>query len=113
MRTILLASVDPALTDLKKRLLEAAGYGVIVASTVSEIASRCLNRKIDLVLIGSSLSAEQKRRFWAESRDQCSLILELYRDAPPELMNDSRTYVHHPVTSVDFVEAVQAVLTNR
>ncbi len=72
MRTILLASVDPALTDLRKRLLEAVGYQIIVANTVSEIARRCLNRKIDLVLIGSSLSAEQKRRFWAESRDQCS-----------------------------------------
>src|SRR6266542_2272106 len=108
MRTILLASVDPALTDLRKRLLEAVGYQIIVANTVSEIARRCLNRKIDLVLIGSSLSAEQKRRFWAESRDQCSLVLELYRDGPPELMDDNRTYVHHPVTSVDFVEAVQA-----
>jgi DNA-binding response OmpR family regulator len=112
MRTILLASVDPALTDLKKRLLEAAGYRVIVANTASDIAMpRCLNRKIDLVLIGSSLSREQKRRVWAEYRDQCSSILELYRNGSPELMDDIRTYVHHPVTSVDFVEAVQAVLT--
>jgi len=112
MRTILLASVDPALTDLKKRLLEAAGYQVIVAGTASNIAGRCLNRKIDLVLIGSSLSAEQKRRVWAEYRNQCSSILELYRDGSPELMDDARTYVHHPVTSVDFVQAVEAVLTN-
>jgi DNA-binding response OmpR family regulator len=112
MRTILLASVDPALTDFKKRVLEIAGYRVIVAKTASDIPSIRLNLKIDLVLIGSSLSAEQKRRFWTESRGQCSLVLELYRDGTPELMDDIRAYVHHSVTSVDFVEAVQAVLTN-
>ncbi len=112
-KTILLASLDPALTDLKKRVLETAGYRVIVANTVSDIPSICLNPKIDLVLIGSSLSAKEKRKFWAHSRDQCSLVLELYRDGTPELMDDIRAYVHHSVTSVDFVEAVQAVLTHQ
>ena len=110
--TILLASLDPALTDLKKRVLEAAGYRVVVAHCVSDIAGRCLNLKIDLVLIGSSLSPEQKRRFWAETRGQCSLVLELYRDESPELMDDTRTYIHHSLRSVDFLGAVQAVLTS-
>ena len=108
--TILFASLDPALTDLRKRVLETAGYRVIVVDTIAEIASRCLNYKIDLVLLGSSLSPAEKRNFWAASRNQCSLILELYGDGPPELMDDTRTYVHHPITSVDFLEAVQAVL---
>jgi hypothetical protein len=34
MRTILLASADPTLTDLKRRLLEAKGSRVIVVNTV-------------------------------------------------------------------------------
>jgi hypothetical protein len=61
-----------------------------------------LDEKIDLVLIGSSLSAEQKRKFWADTRDQCGLVLELYSDSPPELMDDSRAFIHHPVSSADF-----------
>ena len=109
-RTILLASLDPTLTNSRTRVLEAAGYCVIVAGTVSEIAGGLLNRKIDLVLFGLSVPAAEKRRFWAVCRNQCSLILELYNDGPPELMDDPRTYVHHPLTSVDFLEAVQAVL---
>jgi hypothetical protein len=111
-KTILLASVDPVLTDLKTRLLERAGYRVIVATTVSDITRRGPIHRIDLVLIGSSLTPEEKRRFWAESRDYCGLVLELYRDGLPELMDDTRAYIHHPLTSVDFLEAVQAVLTN-
>ena len=111
-KTILFASLNPALTDFRKRVLEAAGYRVIAINTIAEIARRCQNHKIDLVLIGSSLSSGEKRKFWAESRNLCSLILELYSAGPPELMDDTRTYVHHTVTSVDFVEAVQAVLRN-
>jgi len=104
--------LTPHLQTLRNDFWKRQGYQVIVAGTASNTASRCLNRKIDLVLIGSSLSAEQKRRVWAEYRNQCSSILELYRDGSPELMDDARTYVHHPVTSVDFVQAVEAVLTN-
>lgn len=106
-----MASLDPALTGVRTRVLEAAGNSVIVATKISEIATGVLKRKVDLVLIGSSLPPAEKRKFWAECRHWCTLILELYGDGPPELMDDTRTYVHHAVTSVDFLEAVQAVLT--
>jgi hypothetical protein len=109
--TVLLASVDPALTSLRKRLLEFAGYRVVAVDSIAKIASSCRNEHIDLVIIGTSLSAAEKRDFWVESRNYCGgLILELYSEGPPELMADPRTYVHHPLTSVDFVEAVGAVL---
>jgi hypothetical protein len=110
-KTVLLASLDPTLTTLWKRGLEVVGYRVIAVDSIAQIASSCRNKKIDLVLIGSSLSPAEKRNFWAESRNYCScLVLELYSDGPPELMDDLRAYVHHPLTSIDFVEAVQAVL---
>ena len=113
-KTVLLASLDPTLTSLRTRLLEFAGYRVIPIDSIAQIAGVCQNENIDLVLMGSSLSPVEKRNFWTESRNYCSsLVLELYTDAPPELMDDPRTYVHHPLTSVDFVEAVRAVLTLR
>jgi hypothetical protein len=66
---------------------------------------------IDLVLMESSLPPDIKRKFWDEFRKHCnSVVLELYGEGPPELMDDVRTYVHPPVTSVDFIEAVQAIL---
>jgi len=93
------------------RVLQAAGYSVIPVDQIAQIAIGCRDREIDLVLIGSSLPPAEKRKFWAESRIYCSsVLLELYSSGPPELMDDLRTYVHHPVTSVDFVEAVRAIL---
>ena len=110
-KTVLLASLDPALTTLEKGSLELAGYRVIAIDSVAQIASSCKNEEIDLVLIGSSLSPAEKRSFWCESRNYCSsLVLELYSDRSPELMDDPRTYVHHPLTSRDLVEAVEAVV---
>lgn len=111
--TILLASLDPTLTRLRKRVLEVAGYRVIAVNTVAQVATECRNQAIDLVLIGLSLPAAEKRKFLAEFRQHCnSVALELYSDGTPELMDDVRTYVHHSVTSLDFVQAVQAILTN-
>ena len=109
--TILLASLDPALTKLQKRVLEVVGYQVIAVESVAQIASECRSGPIDLVLIGTSLSPGEKRKFWAEFRNHCSsVVLELYDDGVPGLMDDLRTYIHHTVTSRDSVEAVQALL---
>jgi DNA-binding response OmpR family regulator len=110
-KTILLASRDAALTDARKRALQAAGYHVIAAKNVKQIASSCRQYKIDLVLIGASLPPAEKRRFWAESRDNCKTpILELYGAGPPELMDETRT-LHRAHTSLDFIEIVRAILT--
>src|SRR5579864_2362398 len=111
-KTILIASRDPALTIARKRALEAAGYHVIAVKNLAQVARNCQTHEIDLVLLGSSLPPAQKRRFWAESRKNCRTpILELFSGAPPELMDESRTYVHRSRTPADFIEAVQAILS--
>jgi hypothetical protein len=49
------STFGPTLTNIRMRVLEAAGYCVIVTGTVFEIASGLLNQNIDLVLIGLSV----------------------------------------------------------
>lgn len=84
--TIILASLDPVLTKLQKRVLEVVGYRVIVIDSVAQIASECRSSLIDLVLIGSSLSPEEKRKFWTELRNYCGgVVLELYDDGSQNL----------------------------
>jgi DNA-binding response OmpR family regulator len=91
--------------------LEKAGYRVILATHFDEIASRCKEHKVDLVLLGSSLSPAEKRRFWVESRDTCRTpILELYSFGPPELMDESRTYSQQSRKVDDFLGTVQTIL---
>jgi hypothetical protein len=111
-KRILFVSIDPTLTQFGKQLLELAGYGVIQVDSVEQIAGVCRNHTIDLVLLESSLQPDIKRKFWDEFRKHCnSVVLELYGDAAPELMDDVRTYIHHPVTSADFIGAVHSILS--
>jgi DNA-binding NtrC family response regulator len=110
-KTILIAASDPARLQWKTLVLERAGYVVIAATTIEQIKRTCRKYKIDLVLLGSSLSPAEKRKFWQEARSNCrSPVLELYGTGAPELMDESR-YVHTlPHTPSDFVEAVRTIL---
>ena len=111
-KKILVVSSDPALLQWKTRALERAGYAVIPASTVDQVSRTCRQQKIDLLLLGSSLSPVEKRKFWVEARRNCrSPILELYGAGDPELMDDSRTHAQSlSRTSSDLVDAVRTIL---
>ncbi len=111
--TVLVASRNPALTHARKQVLEDASYRVIAVETTEEVARSCERHQIDLVIIGSSLSPAEKRKFWAESRSTCkSPILELFGSGPPELMDETHTNVHRSHTATDFLNAVEQILKN-
>jgi len=109
--TILVASSDPALTEWKKLVLEGAGYVVIAATAIEQIPRICQEHKIDLLLLGSSLSPAEKRKFWLEARSNCrSPVLELYGSGAPELIDELHTHLHASHPASDFVKAVRAIL---
>ena len=112
IKTILLASVDPALLKWKKQVLERAGYAVVAASSIDQVSRTCRKQKIDLLLLSSSLSPAEKRKFWVEARRNCrSPVLELYGTGDPELMDESRTHIRQVSrTSSDLVDAVRTIL---
>jgi len=110
-KTILAASHDPSLADVRKRTLEGAGYRVIPAMTILEVTNGCKNNKVHLVLIGSSLPPSEKRRVWVEAREHCKTpILELHNGSGPELMQETHTYVHHIDGPEDLLQAVQELI---
>jgi CheY-like chemotaxis protein len=110
-KTVLVASHDPELADVRKHLLEGAGYRVISASSLPEITAACKNNKLHLVLIGHSLPPSEKRRVCAEAREHCKVpILELYNGKPPALVPASYIHQHDSLVAEDFIEAVNALL---
>ncbi len=110
-KTILVASRDPHLADVRKRVLESAGYRVIPAVSIPDVAAACTEERVDLVLLGYSLPPAEKRRVANEARRHCRTpILELYDGHPPELVEESRTYTHRSETPEDFLKAVQEIL---
>ena len=109
--SILVASRDPQLADVRKRVLEGAGYRVVASSTVQEIATACKENKIKLVVIGYSIPPAEKRRICVEAREHCkSPILELYNGGGPCLVPQSYIHAHHTELPEDFLDAVNTIL---
>lgn len=106
---ILVVSHDPVLADLRKTVLERAGFTVIAATSDSEIGDICNKKKPRLVLIGYSLTPAAKRRVWDQARKKCKVpILELHRGKAPELMQPA--FFHESETPDDFLTTVQRIL---
>jgi DNA-binding response OmpR family regulator len=110
-RRILVVSHDPKLADVRKHLLERAGFIVLQAMNAEKVAEACRRSKLNLVMIGYSVPPAEKRRAWQEARKVCKTpVLELYRDGKPELMDDS-AMLHRSHTVDDFLEAVSAIFS--
>jgi len=109
--TILVSSWDPVLEAARKRVLESAGYQVLLARGSNGVRKLCEKRRVNLILIGYSLPPSEKRRVWVEARAVCKTpILQLYRGDNPELMESSALFAHQTNAPDDFVRAVQDVL---
>lgn len=105
---ILVVSHDRALADIRKAVLERAGFKVIAATSDSEISDICEKKKPRLVMIGYSLTPAAKRRAWDEARKKCKVpILELHRGKAPELMPPA--FFHESQTPDDFLTEVQRI----
>jgi len=103
--TILVVSHNPHLADVRKQVLEEAGFTVVAANDVLGLREACSNENgISLIMIGHSLPPAEKRRVRHEARQCCKVpILELYSGDAPELVGELS---HHSETPKDFLHAV-------
>jgi len=111
--TILVASRNPDLADVPKHVLESAGFHVVVAMDLRVIEKTCKDSYVDLVIIGYSLPAAEKRRVWVECRKYCEStpVLELYNSQPPALAEEARTFSHQSLAPDDFLKTVQSIVS--
>ena len=112
--TILVASTDPNLSDVRKHLLEGAGYKVIPAMDLPTIREACRTRNVSLVVIGESMPPAEKRRVWVEARKSCKTpILQLYQGGEHELAQSAALFFHESHTPCDLLAAVDHILKKR
>ncbi|MBZ5493052.1 MAG: hypothetical protein LAO76_19210 [Acidobacteriia bacterium] len=108
--TILVASWNPVLADLRKTILEKEGFAVLQAKGSAGVRALCKKKKVNFVLIGYSLPPSEKRKVWVEARKVCKTpILQLYQGAEPELI-ESNAFAHESHTPDDFVKSVRSFL---
>jgi DNA-binding response OmpR family regulator len=109
----MVASRDPQLAELRKHVLEAAGYRVIPVSDASEVGKTCRETTVNLVVIGYSVAPAQKRRIWDAARNECRVpILELYRSGQAELLPQHALFFHEAKAPEDFLTTVKRILPN-
>jgi DNA-binding response OmpR family regulator len=109
---ILVVSHDPRLADVRKTVLETAGFAVvpIPASDVGTLKQACKEHEVGLIMIGYSLPPADKRRVWATAREFCKVpILELFRSGKPELL-EQNVFSHEALEADDFLKSVQRLL---
>jgi len=58
-KAVLVASRDPRLADVRRRVPENAGFRVFEARNVEEVQKACKQKAIALVLVGYSVSSER------------------------------------------------------
>ncbi|HLK07300.1 MAG TPA: hypothetical protein VKV30_05155 [Candidatus Angelobacter sp.] len=107
---ILVVSHDPGLADVRRKVLENAGFEVLAATTdPNAIQATCAIHKPRLVMIGYSLQPSEKRRVWAAVKEHCEVpVLELHRESGPELM--SPDFSHESLAPDDFLAMVIKIL---
>ena len=109
---IIVASRDPKLADVRKKILENAGFNVIPVSDSPAVEDLCSKYEVKLVMLGYSLPPAHKRRIWHIARKKCNApILELYRKGKPELM-EQNVFFHQAQRPDDFLDRVQELLRN-
>jgi DNA-binding response OmpR family regulator len=105
---IMVVSHDSHLADVRKALLEAAGFQVLSASNMKEVQEAC-QKSPQLVMIGYSVPPAAKRQVWAQAREHCKApILELHKNEEPSLMADA--FFHNVDRPDDFLAAVRRIL---
>jgi DNA-binding response OmpR family regulator len=110
-KTVLVVSRHPHLADVRKKVLEEAGYGVVSISEPESLEEACRNHKISLVLVGYSLTPAEKRRITAEAITFCNCpILELWDREPPRVRIDNRIFDHYSLAPEDFLDTVNGIL---
>lgn len=107
---ILVVSHDPGLADVRRKVLENAGFEVLAANDSTSIRTACEVHRPRLVMIGYSLLPSEKRKVWAAVKEHCNLpVLELYRKNGPELLPTE--YSHQSLEPDDFLTAVMKILS--
>src|ERR1700733_6850715 len=110
-KTVLVVSRHPHLSDVRKKVLEDAGYNVVSINAPEPIEGACRNKEISLVLIGYSLTPAEKRRVIADAIACCKCpIIELWDSEPPRVRMDNRIFDHYSLTPEDFLNRVKTIL---
>lgn len=98
MAVVLCTGADTSLLETRRLLLEHAGHTVITARDQRAIISACQQSRIDVAVIGQSVSASNKRIISSLVRQHCPgvKILELHQSYQAREVEDADSWLEVP-----------------
>ncbi len=115
MPLILCTGVDKRLIEMRKLVLEKAGY-TVVALRESAVAEACKKHSFDVAVIGQALSPLDKTRIFVLIRQKCrdTKILELSRSRDEVVLANADDYVVIAAdVPLNLVQRVDALIAKR
>jgi DNA-binding response OmpR family regulator len=111
---ILVASRNLQQADVRKKVLEEAGFAVIAAPDIKTVEQACDKHDVRLALIGYSLPPSEKRRVWDYLRKNCPEvpILQLYSKGQADIV-EGNIILHEVVKTGDFLPTVLRLLGSK
>jgi DNA-binding NtrC family response regulator len=115
MKTILSISHDQILLETRAAILRKSGHRVLSVSDVSELMETARENEIDLIVLGHTLSAEEREEVYRKLPEvdcQCPVI-ELYASqVPPRSPAHFHVAVHDRTFQSDLLLLVRQVLAS-
>jgi CheY-like chemotaxis protein len=116
MALVLCIGIDPESLESRRLILERAGHRVISATGEHELEHACVAHKIDVVVVGHTLSAKAKERALTLIRENCpsSKALELYPQDGHKVLDQADAWLPSPADNPqDFAELVTSLTQQR
>jgi DNA-binding NtrC family response regulator len=113
---VLCTGIDSDSLENRRLILERAGHRVISATGEQELDSACVAHKIDVVVIGHTLSPKAKERVLTLIRENCpsSKILELYPQDGQKALDEADAWLPMPTNNPqEFAELVTSLTQQR
>lgn len=109
---ILVVSLDKAHSDVRRHILEQAGFNVVAVTDLRSLSEACKTQAFSLVIIGFSIPPAEKARIAHEMKDCYKDVptLELHDGRDPNLASVAFSFLQSATSEPDaFLDTVKSI----
>ena len=95
MALVLCTGIDPSVIRTRQLILERAGHTVVPAMDEITLATACKQNRVEVAVVGQTVSAKTKRRIAMLIRECCpgAKLLELYTVSTGKVLEDADSWL--------------------
>ncbi len=111
--SILVVSLDQTHSDVRRQILEQAGFKVVAVTDIRSLIAACKAQEFSLAIIGHSIPPAEKARISREMRTDCYKhipTLELHEGSDPDIAAVAFSFLQSATSEPDaFLDTVRSI----